>query len=195
MNQFHTVNFNNIAFQNGIIAGLLCICYTVILYVINMELILDLWLFVAYAFIVAFKVITANFIQKKQNHFITFKQGVKYTFLVSVVSLFLWISFNTILFKYIDRDLIALSKQKAIERTIKFMEIAKAPVKEIDNAVAKAEQQSYEPNLKFTSLNYAGSCIIGFIYSLVISLIFHLIFKENNPDLMLNNPSEHQDTV
>lgn len=195
MPEKNTVNFNNIALQNGIIAGFLCIVYTMVLYLINIELVLDLWLFVAYAFIVAFKVITANVIRKKQNNFINFKQGVKYTFIVSVVSLFMWIAFNGVLFKYIDRDLITISKDKAIERTIRYMEMAKAPEKEIEKAIAKAEEQSYEPSLKFSSMNYAGSCIVGFIYSLIISGIFYLTTKHNDPDLqVVAAPASEDDT-
>jgi hypothetical protein len=183
MPERHTVNFNNIALQNGIIAGILCIIYTLILYVINIELVLELWLFVAYSFIVAFKIITANVIRRKQHNFISFKQGVKYTFMISAISLFMWIAFNTVLFKYVDRDLVAISKKKAIERTIHFMEIAKAPEKEIEKAVEKAEQQNYEPSLKFSSMNYAGSCVVGFLYSLIISGIFYLVTRHNDPQL------------
>lgn len=182
-------NFNSIAIQNGIIAGALCIIYTMALYLINIELVLELWLFVAYAFIVAFKIITANAIRKRQDNYISFKQALRHTFLISVIALLIWIIFNAILFKYIDPDLIKISKQKAVERTIRFMEIAKAPEKEIDIAVAKAEAQDYEPNFKFASMNYAGSCIVGFIYSLIISGIFYLIFKHNDPALKPVSPS------
>jgi hypothetical protein len=191
MPEKHTVNFNNIALQNGIIAGALCIIYTLALYLINIEFVLDLWLFVAYSFIVAFKIITANVIRKKQHNFISFKQGLKYTFMISVISLFMWVAFNTVLFKFVDHDLVVLSKKKAIERTIRFMEMAKASEKEIEKAVVKAEVQSYEPSLKFMSLNYAGSCVVGFIYSLIISGIFYLTTKHNDPDLqpVLEEPS------
>jgi hypothetical protein len=179
MHEKHTVNFNNIALQNGLITGFLCIIYTLILYLIDIELVLSFWLFVAYSFIVAFKIITANVIRKKQHNFISFRQGLKYTFMISAISLLMWILFNTILFKYIDRDLITLSKKKAIERTIRFMEMAKAPEHEIEKAVEKAEQQSYEPSLKFIAMNYAGSCIVGFLYSFVISIIFYLVTRHN----------------
>jgi hypothetical protein len=183
MPEKHTINFNNIALQNGLITGFLCIIYTLILYVINIELVLSFWLFVAYSFIVAFKIITANVIRKKQHNFISFRQGIKYTFMISAISLLMWVLFNTVLFKYIDNDLVGLSKKKAIERTIRFMEMAKAPEREIEKAVEKAELQSYEPSLKFMSLNYAGSCVIGFIYSLIISGIFYLVTKHNDPQL------------
>jgi hypothetical protein len=195
MTEKQPINFNNIALQNAVIAGALCIIYTLVLYLINIELVLDLWLFVAYAFIVAFKIITANVVRKRQNNFISFRQGIKYTFMITAVGIFMWIAFNTILFKYIDRDLVKISKEKAIERTIRFMEIAKSPEKEIEAAVAKAEAQDYEPSLKFSSMNYAGSCIVGFIYSLIISGIFYLATKHNDPELKLlasapTNPNE-----
>jgi hypothetical protein len=183
MPEKHTINFNNIALQNGIIAGALCIIYTLVIYLINIEFVLDLWIFVEYSFIVAFKVITANVIRKKQNNFISFRQGLKYTFMISAISLFMWISFNTVLFRFVDRDLITLSKKKAIERTIRFMEMANAPEKEIEKAVEKAEKQNYEPSIKFMSMNYAGSCVVGFLYSLLISGIFYLTTKHNDPDL------------
>ncbi len=196
MSEKKTVSFNNIAFQNGVIAGLVCIIFTLILYVVNSELILSLWFLIAYSFIVAFKIITANVIRKRQHNYISFRQGLKYTFMISAVSLFIWISFNGVLFKYIDRELIEISKVKSIERTIRWMEKAKMPDKEIDIAVEKAKNQSYEPNLKFMSLNYAGSCVVGFIYSLIISGIFYLTTRHNDPALqpVLNFEEESQQT-
>lgn len=183
MRQKHTVNFDNIAFQNGLITGLICVVYTLTLYLINIELIVSIWLFVGYSFIVAFKIITANVIRKKQNNYISFHQGLKYTFMISAISLLMWIGFNALLFKYIDPNLITLSKKKAIERTIRFMEMAKAPESEIEKAIERAEQQNYAPSLKFITLNYAFSCIVGFLYSLIISTIFYLLTRQNHPDL------------
>jgi len=76
------------------------------------------------------------------------------------------------------------------------MEKAKVSDKEIDIAVEKAKNQSYEPTLKFMSLNYAGSCVVGFIYSLIISGIFYLTTRHNDPALqpVINFEEESQQT-
>lgn len=175
------INLNSIGMQFGVLAGLGCILFTLVLYLIRIDLVLSFWIFAGYAIIVIFKIITGLSIRKARNNYVNFKDGLRSIFLVSVISLFMWNVFNAVMFSYINPQLIELSKEKALERTAKIMEIAGASEDEIDDALDKVKDQDFSPSLSTSAMNYAMSCIVGFIYSLAIAGLFYLVTKDNAP--------------
>lgn len=174
------VNFQKTGLQNGLIAGLGCIMVSLVLYIINMELVLGFWLWLGYVVIVATKLYTAYTLRNANGGNLEFKDGIKAIFPVTVVAVLIWIAFNALLFIVIDPELIALSKDKAVEMSIWVLEKSGADENTIASAVAEAEAQDYTPSFKNSAINYAQSCIVGFIYSLVIAGFFHLTSKNKS---------------
>ncbi|MEX0812273.1 MAG: DUF4199 domain-containing protein [Chitinophagales bacterium] len=174
------ISFKEVGLKNGLIAGIGCIILTLILYVINIELVLGFWVWLGYGIIVALKVYTGYTLQKANDGVLEFKDGIKSIFPVSIVSLLVWIAFNGLLFTVFDPELTELSKEKAIERTVWVLEKSGADENTIESALEEVEQQDFTPSLKNSALNYAQSCIVGFLYTLVIAGFFHYSGK-NNP--------------
>lgn len=172
-------SYRSLGLKNGLIAGLGCIMVSLVLYIINMELVLGFWLWLGYVVIVGMMVYTAITVKNANNGVLEFRDGVKAVFPVTAVAVFIWIAFNALLFIVIDPELIALSKEKAVEMSIWVLEKSGADEDTIASAVAEAEAQDYSPSFKNSAINYAQSCIVGFIYSLVIAGFFHLTSKNN----------------
>lgn len=155
----------------GIIAGLGCILVTLILYIINLDLVLGFWIWSGYVVIVGVKIYVGYQLRKANQGFLDFKDGIKALFPISVVSLAIWIAFNGLLFTVIDPELIERSEEKAVERTLYVLELSGADENTIEETIEKVRGQDYSPSFRTSILNYATSCIVGFIYTLIIAAI------------------------
>lgn len=167
--------FQQIGLKNGLLTGIGCIIITLTLLSLDINLVLSLWVWLGYALIIGVKVYTAISLRNANNNTLEFKDGIRALFPISVVALFMWIAFNGILFTKIAPELITLSKEKTIERSIWVLEKSGADEHTIKSAVEEAESLDYTPSFKNSAINYAQSCIVGFLYSLIIAGFFHYI--------------------
>ena len=196
MPEKNTVNFNNIALQNGIITGFICVIYMLILYFINLELVVSFWINLTIFFMLAFKIITANTIRIKQKGYITFKQGLKATFTITAIAVAMWLLFEYFLYSFIDNDLVEIKKKYKIEAFISFSERARFNEKQFEDGFNEISKHDFSPSFYKLMQEYSLFCVIGFIYSLIISGIFYLTTKHNDPELqVLAAPASEEQTT
>ncbi|GIV34367.1 MAG: hypothetical protein KatS3mg031_1902 [Chitinophagales bacterium] len=165
----------------GLLAGLLCILYFLMLYAVQKDLVISFWVFAGYGIIIFFKILAVHLAWKGGGNRLEFKKGLQAAFLVSVTSMALWILFFHILFAFIDTELNLLAKEKALQRIEKFMSMAGAPDDKIEEALELAEQRNYAPSFSSDAMNYAWSLIIGFLYAAVIGAIYHYAGRKTPP--------------
>lgn len=164
----------------GAVAGLACITLTLVLYLINAEMVFSLWFFAGFAFVVLLKIWSVYYIMKTKKY-VDFKEGLQSAFMVSVVSLLMWTVFLHLLIAVIDPSLIKKQKRVAIERTAIWMERFDAPEEKIDETLDLMEEEDFTPKISKAAMNYAFSLFIGFVYAVLTAGIFHYASKGNKP--------------
>lgn len=164
----------------GALAGLICVLLTVVLYLISPEMVFSWWFFSGFAVIVFLKIWSVYHILKTKKY-VEFKEGLQCAFLVSVVSLFLWTTFNSLLVAVFDPALIEVQKKISIERTAGMMEKFNAPQDKIDETLDAMEEEDFKPTFSKVALNYAFSLFVGFVYAVLTAAIFHYASRGNKP--------------
>lgn len=176
----HTIKPAAVGARFGAVAGLLCITLTLALYLISPEMVFSWWFFTGFAIIVFLKIWSVYSIMKAKRY-VDFKEGLQSAFMVSVVSLLLWTTFNSLLIGVFDPSLVAVQKKIAIERTASLMEKLNAPEEKIDETLDAMEEEDYAPVFSKVALNYAFSLFVGFVYATLTAGIFHYASKNNKP--------------
>ena len=160
----------------GIMAGAICVLYLFILYLISIKIFASLWTYIGYIVIVFFKIVAVEMARRAQNNIIYFKDALKTAFLVSVVSLFMWVAFQHAI--YSSNPAVAeAAKQNRIEFVEWSMKLSKAPDEVIQEAIENTKMENFGASLKNDFLAYGFFMIIGFFYALLIAGIFHLMSK------------------
>ncbi|MDZ4844348.1 MAG: DUF4199 domain-containing protein [Chitinophagales bacterium] len=176
-----------IGLRFGAVAGLACVLLTLTLYLISPEMVFSWWFFSGFAIIVFLKIWSVYSIMKAKR-VVDFKEGLQSAFMVSVVSLLLWTTFNSLLVGVFDPSLIEAQKKISIERTASMMEKFNAPEEKIDETLDAMEEEDYKPTFGKVALNYAFSLFVGFVYAVLTAGIFHYASKGNKlqPDFSPN---------
>lgn len=164
----------------GALAGLACIVLTLVLYLLSPEMVFSWWFFSGFAIIVLLKIWSVYFIMKTRKY-VEFKEGLQSAFMVSVVSLLLWTTFNSLLVAVFDPSLIEVQKKISIERTASMMEKFNAPEDKIDETLDAMEEEDFKPTFGKVALNYAFSLFVGFVYAVLTAAIFHYASRGNKP--------------
>ena len=160
----------------GLMAGVVCILYFVVLYFVSKKLFTGLWTYIGYIVIVFFKIVAVELARRAQKNIIYFKEALKTAFLVSVISLFLWLAFQHVMF-LADPSLPPAAKQNRIEFIQWSMELSDAPEEKIQEAIKRAESADYGASLRSDALSYGFFLMVGFFYALIIAGVYHFISK------------------
>jgi hypothetical protein len=90
-------------------------------------------------------------------------------FLIGAIGAVMQSVFSVILFKYIDPSLPELVKQVALENTLDILEKVNAPQATIDESMAKARANDYNPSLLSFAYGIGISLVINTVLSLLIA--------------------------
>src|SRR5688500_11044006 len=144
----------------GVIAGLICISLTFTLYKINPKLLFQIWGFSGFAAIVLLK-IWSVFHLLKLKKYVEFKEGLQAAFMVSAISLLMWISFAAILISVIDPSLVETQKEVIIER----IQNSNLTADQMKIALESVEKEDLRLTFSKVSILYGLTLFVGFIYS------------------------------
>ena len=164
-------SFKSSAKDYGMYLGLALTLWTVIAYVIDLELMVNLWLnlLVLPVVIIGFGVVSTA----KSKHilggflsFITIALGIGISFAVSII-----------LFNYIDTEAAITIKEIAVEKTIAMMEGFNAPPDQIAKQV-----EAMENNDLFSFKSQIFQIAQSLVFFTIIGLIVAAIMKKSKPD-------------
>jgi hypothetical protein len=168
------------AINYGIYLGCGLVIYTVLGYIIDIELLVNFWinLLILPLIIIIIGVISSAKARSLLGGFINFKQAFTAYFIPVALGIIISTVVSVVLFNYIDPDSAEYLKELTMKKSIAFMENMVAPQAEINKAIVTMESQdSYAIGTQLRSLAQ------GLLFFTVIGLLVGLIMKKKDPNL------------
>jgi len=172
----------NHGISNGLIAGLVGIVLYLGYYFINPDLLFNFWLgFIVGLAVWIYFMRKAGMDTKADNGgFLTFKEGLKPTFLTFVVGSLLTVLFSYVLFNMIDPSLNDLMKEKSLEMAEKMSSMFGASEEAVEAMREQMEEQDMSMSIGRLVQQYLiGLIFPGFILALIISAVIKKKPAEN----------------
>lgn len=160
----------NVGLNYGLIAGLVITVITLLQYLGGLDMYLSPVGYVSYLVIITMAVLAALKMRKSNEGFLEFSQALKVTFTVFAIALLIQTVFTYILLNFIDVSFKEAVSQEVLNTTEQTMKKFGASDSQID-AVLDSERSKDQFKLTRVLLGYALTCIVAFIFCLLISLI------------------------
>lgn len=172
----------NSGVSNGILAGVIVMILTLILYFVNKELVVSMaagwFLMLVYA---AFMLKAGLDERAKNGGFISFGNALVPMLITYLIATFIATVFNFVLFNYIDSSLLDLQLEVAIEGVEKMRGFLGD--EGADAAVAAIEEKGISTGPLQSLLGWLGSLLFPGLLFLIYGLIVSAIIKKNNPEM------------
>lgn len=167
------------AINYGIYLGLFLSLTSVLVYVINLELLTKWWLgIILFLVIIAFGIVSTAKAKSLLDGFISFKQAFSSYFITVAIGVLISMVVGILLYNVIDPDAAIVLKEKIVESTTQMMEGFGAPQSEIDKAITKLQEQD-----QFSIVSQLQSVAFQLIFYAVVGLIVALIMKKSDPNV------------
>ncbi len=160
----------NFGLNYGLIAGLVITVITLLQYLGGLDMYLSPIGYVTYLVIITMAVLAALKVRNKNEGFLEFSQALKVTFTVFAIALLIQTLFTYILLNFIDVSFKEAVSQEVMNKTEEMMKKFGASDSQIDSAL-ESERTKDQFAITRVLLGYALSCIVAFIFCLLISLI------------------------
>jgi ribose/xylose/arabinose/galactoside ABC-type transport system permease subunit len=170
------VSKTNVGLTYGLISGLIICIITLLQYLGGLDMFLSPVGYVSYLVIITFAVLASLKVRKSNEGFLEFKQALKVTFTVFAIAMLMQTIFLYILFNYIDVSFKEAVAQETMNKTEQMLRKFGMSDSKIDEAL-ESERNKDQYSFGRVMLGYAISCIIAFIFCLLISVIV----KKNKP--------------
>jgi hypothetical protein len=165
-----TESKTNVGLMYGLIAGLIITVITLLQYLGGLDMYLSPIGFVSYLVIITMAVLAALKVRRSNEGFLEFSQALKVTFTVCAIAFLMQTIFTYILFNFIDvpfKEAVSQEVLNKSEQMLKKFGMSDAKIDEALDAQRKKDQFS----LSSVLLGYAITCVLAFIFCLLISLI------------------------
>lgn len=161
---------SNLGLSYGLIAGLIITIISLLQYLGGLDMYLSPVGYISYLVVITMAVLAALKVRKSNEGFLEFGEALKVTFTVFALALLMQTIFTFILLNYIDEAFKQAVSQEVMNKTEQMMKKFGASDSQIDSAL---ESERSKDQFAFTRvmLGYALSCIVSFIFCLLISLI------------------------
>ena len=158
----------NQAIKFGLYYALINILYSLIVYFINPDLLLNVkvGLIMSYLIPIIFMFLAAKAERNQNNGSLSFGEGFKTAFLTWMVGTFLSIMFGYVLYNFIDPSLLDAAKEQAIEMSQGVAEKFGAP----EEALSQMEEDMADTNPMSIS-----TVMIGWFFNLIAGAIIAVI--------------------
>ena len=172
-----TAKKSNVLLQYGLFSAIASLLFFVVLYLLGSESFVSPLAFLSFLVPVVFAILACLKAKRENDGFLSFREALKISFGISVITNIVGSLFSYLLFNFIDTSFAESVKQVNIERTQKFMTKFKVPQEEIDKAI----------NSMITENMYSfGKIIQGFMFTCIVyfiaSLIVAAIVKKKKPE-------------
>lgn len=164
--------FKGSSLKWGLIGSLVIIIYSIILYVIDSALMVNMWAgFVGLIVLIAVIVMNVKEVRNNQGGYISLSEALFAAFLVYVIASFINTLFNYALFNWIDPNLPVLLKEKTIETTVEMMQKFGASEDDINKTLAQLDEKMDVGSFSTQFWNFLKGSAFGFVISFIIALI------------------------
>lgn len=161
---------SNVGLSYGLIAGLIITVITLLLYSGGLDMYLSPIGYVSYLVIITMAVLAALKVRKENEGFLEFSQALKITFTVFVIAMLIQTIFTYVLMNFIDVAFREAAAQEALNNAEKILKKMGFSDSQIDEQMSK-ERSTNPFSFSRVLLGYALTCIVAFIFCLLISLI------------------------
>lgn len=161
---------SNVGLNYGLIAGLIITLITLGQYLGGIEMYLSPIGYISYLVIITMAVLAALKVRKSNEGFLEFSQALKVTFTVFVIAMLIQTLFTYVLMNFIDVSFKQSLSQEIMNKTEIMLKKFGLSDSQIDAQMEK-ERTTDQFALTRILLGYAITCIVAFIFCLLISLI------------------------
>ncbi|MNR98393.1 hypothetical protein D3C72_295960 [compost metagenome] len=162
---------NGITF--GIITGISSVLLTTIIYSIDLELFTAWWNSVInFAIYIVIAIILLTKTKRELNGIFPFKDAFTTYFISAVIGILISVSFNIILFNFIDPAAKDTIKEITIKYMISTLEKFGTPASAINEAIAKLKE-----NDQFSIMEQLKGSIFSILFSAIFGLLMAAFFK------------------
>ena len=161
---------SNIGLNYGLIAGLIITVVSLLQYLGGLDTYLSPVSYVTYLVVITMAVLAALKVRRSNEGFLEFGEALKVTFTVFAIALLIQTLFIFILFNYIDPDFKNAVSQEVMNKSELMMKKFGASDEQIQKALDQ-ERHSDQFSIGRVMLGYAITCIVSFIFCLLISVI------------------------
>jgi hypothetical protein len=161
---------SNVGLSYGLIAGLIITMITLLQYLGGLDMYLSPIGYISYLVIITMAVLAALKVRKSNEGFLEFSQALKVTFTVFVVAMLIQTIFTYVLMNFIDVSFKEAVSQEVMNKSEIMLKKFGLSDSQIDAQLEK-ERSTDQFALGRVLLGYAISCIVAFIFCLLISLI------------------------
>jgi hypothetical protein len=161
---------SNVGLSYGLIAGLIITVITLFQYLGGVDMFLSPVSYLTYLVIITMAVLAALKVRKANEGFLEFSQALKVTFTVFAIAMLIQTIFSYVLMNFIDVSFKEAVSQEVLNKTEMMLKKFGLSDSQID---AQMEKERTTDQFAFTRilLGYAITCIVAFIFCLLISLI------------------------
>lgn len=161
---------SNVGLSYGLIAGLIITVITLGQYLGGIGMYLSPIGYVSYLVIITMAVLAALKVRKSNEGFLEFSQALKVTFTVFVIAMAIQTLFTYVLFNFIDVSFKEAVSQEVMNKTEVMLKKFGMSDSQIDTQMEK-ERATDQFTFARIFLGFAITCIVAFIFCLLISLI------------------------
>jgi len=159
--------------QYGVITGIISVLITAGIYAIDLSLFTSMWLGIGLIlFYMTMGVLVIRSAKKQLNGNITFKEAFTTFFISLIVGIIISVTFNIILFNFIDPAAKETIKELILKSTAEMMEKFGAKSSDINEAIKKMEEKD-----QFSIGELLKGSIFNILFSSIYGLILAAIFK------------------
>jgi hypothetical protein len=182
MDQLQETSIQKLGLRNGIVAGILSIVYTLVLYTMGGE-----WMFktsiqmLGNVFLVGTMIYTVHSYRKAHGNYVSFKQAFGGAFSVGVLGILIPLVFAYLLYAFIDPELTMRLKDYSVKVSIEMFQWFNMSEEQIEEALDKIKEQDYSPTVANYAKGYAGGLLMGALFAVIIALVFWIISRKNEP--------------
>lgn len=163
--------YRSVAFKWGLITAAVVIIYTVLMYIINWELMVNMWMgFLGLAVMIVLLRSGVKEIKNNQGGYISLSEALFAAFLMYIIASFLNMLFSYALMTWIDPNLPVLMKEKTIQTTVEMMQKFGGSEEDINktlDALDAVDTASFGTQF----WNFVKGSAFGFVISFIIAII------------------------
>lgn len=165
------VKSNGIKF--GIITGVVSILITTLLYAIDIELFISMWVgLISLGLYVVIGILVISNTKKELKGILSFKEAFTTYLISAVIGIYISVIFNIILFNFFDPSLKESLKELTIKASVEMLEKFNSPTSVINETIKKLEETE-----QFSTLELLKGSIFSIIFSSLLGLILAAFFK------------------
>jgi hypothetical protein len=165
------VKSNGIKF--GIITGVVSILITTLLYAIDIELFISMWVgLISLGLYVVIGILVISNTKKELKGILSFKEAFTTYLISAIIGIYISVIFNIILFNFFDPTLKESLKELTIKASVEMLEKFNSPTSVINETIKKLEETE-----QFSTLELLKGSIFSIIFSSLLGLILAAFFK------------------